>query len=67
MDKETHTPIKEESIKVSTTTGSVSLVLMYILKSRRDDGESPSNECMIPESTTMVAIKVKEVNVWVLT
>jgi len=49
-------------MKFATSTGLTLVVLRYIPKSRRKDGEPPFNECKIFEDTTNVDIKRNKVN-----
>ena len=61
MNRETHRLLsKPEGKKVATVTTSMSLVLRYIFKSCKKDGESLFSECAMPKSTTKDAIKVKK-------
>ena len=48
--------------KVVATTGLASLVLRYIPKSQRKDGESLLSECSIPKSTAKADVKGNEVD-----
>ena len=43
---------KQTNIKVATTSGASPIVLRYISKSRRKDGQSSFTKCLAPKSTT---------------
>ena len=64
--EDTSSSLKQVDKKFVTSTGSSPIVLRYIPKSRRKDGESSFKECIIPKDTTKADVKCNEVNSAVL-